>query len=201
MIKVNLLADRQAKDRMLIQQQLVMGAILILASFILCGFWFQAKNSQISDTNQKITEAKKALAKQKKIRAQVAAMEAREKQVKAMLKAIDELMVIKRGPTIYYDNLNQILPPEIWVTSLTDNSGAFLVNGYSFSNNAIAQFMKNMENSKHFSGVNLQTINKTKFGAETLKKFTINSRASLGKKPEQEKKKEGKTAPKPGGKN
>lgn len=200
MIKVNLLADRQAKDRVIIQQQLVMGAMLILASFILCGFWFQAKNSQISDTNQKITEAKKALAKQKKIREQVAEMEAREKQVKAMLKAIDELMVIKRGPTVYYDDLNQILPPEIWITSLTDNSGAFLVNGYSFSNNAIAQFMKNMENSKYFSGVNLQTINKTKFGAETLKKFTINSKASLGHKPIQEKKKEGKTARKPGGK-
>lgn len=200
MIKVNLLADRQAKDRMLIQQQLVMGVMVILASFILCGFWFQVKASQISDTNQKITEAKKALAKQKKIREQVAAMEAREKQVKAMLKAIDDLMAIKRGPTIYYDNLNKILPPEIWVTSLTDNSGAFLINGYSFSNNAIAQFMKNMENSEHFSGVNLQTINKTKFGAETLKRFTINSRASLGKKLEKEKKKESKTPLKPGGK-
>jgi len=200
MIKVNLLADRQAKDRMLIQSQLVMGVLVIVASFVLCAFWYQVKASQISDTNQKIAKAKKALAGQKKIRKKVAQMEAREKQVKAMLKAIDELMGIKRGPTVYYDNLNVILPPEIWVTSLTDNSGSFLVNGYSFSNNAIAQFMKNMEGSKYFSGVNLQTINKTKFGTETLKRFTINSSASLGKVAESGKKKEGKTAKKPGGK-
>lgn len=200
MIKVNLLADRQAKDRMIIQQQLVMGFILIMASVLLCGFWFQVKTNKISDTNQKITDAKIALAKQKKIRDQVMAMEKREKMIKAMLKAIDELMAIKRGPTIYYDNLNKILPPEIWVTTLVDNSGAFLVNGYSFSNNAIAQFMKNMENSEYFSGVNLQIINKTKFGAETLKMFKVNSRASFGKAVVKKKKKVDKAAPVSGGK-
>ncbi|HEB72375.1 MAG TPA: hypothetical protein ENI77_07110 [Nitrospirae bacterium] len=198
MIKVNLLADRQAKDRMIIQSQMVMGVIVILASFVLCAFWYQVKAGQISDTNQKIAQAKKALAGQKKIRKKVTEMEAKEKRIKAMLKAIDDLMAIKRGPTVYYDNLNTILPPEIWVTSLTDNSGSFLVNGYSFSNNAIAQFMKNMEGSDYFSGVNLQTINKTRFGKETLKKFTINSRASLGKKAEKAKKKEGNTGSKPG---
>lgn len=199
MIKVNLLADRQAKDRMIIQQQLVMGCALILVTFLLCGFWLQLKSSQISDTNAKISEAKVALAKQKKIRDQVAAMEKREKMVKAMLKAIDNLMAVKRGPTIYYDDLNQILPPEIWVTTLTDTRGAVVINGYSFSNNAIAQFMRNLENSDHFSEVNLHTINKAKFGAETLKKFKINTSASLGKKAVKEKKK-AKGAPKPGGK-
>ena len=91
------------------------------------------------------------------------------------------------------------MPPEIWVTSPTDNHGAVVIDGYSFSNNAIAQFMSNLENSDYFSGVNLHTINKAKFGAETLKKFKINTSASLGKKAVKEKKK-AKGALKPGGK-
>ncbi len=189
MIRINLLADRQAKDRLVIQQQLVLGVFVILAAFVLCGFWFQVKAVQISDTNKKIDQAKKDLEKQKTILKKVEKLEKTEKQVNAMLKAIESLMEVKRGPTIYFDNLNVILPPEIWMTSLQDNRGAIVIQGYSFSNNAIAQLMKNMEKSEHFVGVNLRGINKTKFGSETLKKFTINCMTTLGQKLAEERRK------------
>lgn len=199
MIKINLLADRQAKDRLIIQQQLVLGVIGIAATFVLCVFWLQLKSGQITDTNEKIAKAKIELKKQEKIRKQVSDMEKREKQVTAMLAAIANLMKVKQGPTIYFDNLNVILPPEIWMTTLTHNRGAVLIQGYSFSNNAIAQLMKNMEKSDYFTGVNLRTINKTKFGNETLKKFTINT-TTQRKTPKKDKKGEeaGKMPPKKG---
>jgi len=189
MIRINLLADRQAKDRMIIQQQLVLGVIILLATVALCGFWWQIKSAQISDTNKKIVSAKQELERQKKIRAEVAKMEAREKRVKAILAAIDSLKEIKRGPTIYFDNLNVILPPEIWLTEVRDSSGAISIKGYSFSNNAIAQLMRNLEKSEHFGLVELSEIQKTTFATETLKDFTVTCMTTLGQKLLEEKQK------------
>ena len=150
MIRINLLADRQAKDRLIIQQQAVLGIIILIATFAVCGLWWQVKASQISSTNQRIAQAKVELARQKQIRAAVEKMQKRRDRVKAILKAIDSLMEVKKGPTIYFDNLNVILPQEIWLTNLADRSGAISIQGYSFSNNAVAKFMKNMEKSSHF---------------------------------------------------
>ncbi len=189
MIRINLLADRQAKDRLIIQQQFIMGALVIVAAFVFCGFWWQVKSVQISNTNKKIVSAKQELDRQKKIRAEVSKMEARERRVKAILKAIDHLKKIKRGPTEYYDALNKLMPPEIWINSLADSSGSITLKGYSFSNNAIAQFMTNLEKSPHFGRVDLKEITKAKFGKETIKQFSIRTMTSRGLKLAEERKK------------
>jgi len=189
MIRINLLADRQAKDRLIIQQQFVMGALVIVAAFVLCGFWWQVKSVQISNTNKKIVTAKQELDRQKKIRAEVSKMEARERRVKAILKAIDRLKKVKHGPTEYYDALNKLMPPEIWINNLADSSGSITLKGYSFSNNAIAQFMTNLEKSPHFGRVDLKEITKARFGKETIKQFSIRTMTSRGLKMAEEKKK------------
>jgi Tfp pilus assembly protein PilN len=189
MIRINLLADRQAKDRLIIQQQIMLGFMVFIGALVLCAGWWQVKSSQIKSTNQQIVNAKQELEKQKKIRKQVAELQKREDKVKAILAAIDSLLKIKKGPTPYFDALNKMLPAEIWLTSLTDTSGKINLQGYAFSNPSIAQLMKRMEKSKHYTGVDLQEIVNSKFSGETLKRFKISSMTTLGKQLAEEKKK------------
>ena len=182
MIHINLLADRHAKERFLIQRQIVLGVGVLIGSIVLCGFWWQAKASQIDDTNQRIEQAKKELEEQKRIREDVKKMEAKEKQLAAVLKAIESLMEFKRGPAPYLDDLNVTLPGEIWFTSLSDVRGQLTVQGYSFSNTAVARLMKVIEESENFSNVELRELIRNKVGAETLMKFNIQFMTSLGVK-------------------
>jgi Tfp pilus assembly protein PilN len=182
MIRINLLADRHAKDRLFIQQQLVLGIAALAGSIILCGFWWSAKASQISDTNTRIEQAEKERDEQKRIIADVKKMEEKEKLLAAVLKAIDSLVELKRGPAPYLDDLNVILPSEIWFTSLSDVRGQLTLQGFSFSNTAVARLMKSLEVSENFSNVELRELVRSKVGAETLMKFNIQFMTSLGVK-------------------
>ncbi len=187
MIKINLLADRHAKEKIIIQQQVVVGLVTIVSSLVLCGFWWQAKASQIDDTNEKISGAKKELAVQKRVRNQVKDMEARERRLGVILKTIDFLVELKGGPTVYFDNLNVLLPPEIWLTKLSDIGGVISVEGYSFSNTAVAKLMRGMQSSEHFKRVELSGITSAKVKTETLKKFKVSSMTPIALKRAEEK--------------
>jgi len=189
MIKVNLLGDRHAKEKIIIQQQLVVGIFILLGTFVVLGMWWDAKSDEIQGTNLKIGEAKKELTNQKKVREKVKGMEAREHRLNAILKSIEMLVAEKHGPTPYFDNLNVILPPEIWLTTMSDNGGNIGVEGFAFSNTAVAKLMKNMERSKHFHRVELSEITTTKVKKETLKKFKVTSMTTMAVKKEAEKKK------------
>lgn len=188
MIRINLLADRHAKDRIVIQQQLFLGVVVLIGSIVLCGFWWQAKASQINDTNQKITQATKKRDAQKRIIEDVRKMEAKKTELDAVLKAIESLAEFKRGPAPYLDDLNVMLPSEIWFTSVSDVRGQLTLQGYSFANTAVARLMKSIELSKaedgsnNFSNVELRELVRTKVGSETLMKFNIQCMTSLGLK-------------------
>ncbi|MBI4829048.1 MAG: PilN domain-containing protein [Nitrospinae bacterium] len=191
MIKINLLADRQAKDRLVIQQQIIMALLAMAASVALCGFWWTVKASQISDTNGQITSAQEELERQKKIRAQVAVMQTRQDQVTAILAAIDKLTAVRRGPTMYLDTLNVLLPPEIWLTQLSDKNGVISLQGYAFSNNAVADLMRAMQQSDQFANIELGEIKKGSVGKgkEPINQFTLTGYTALGKKLADEKRK------------
>lgn len=191
MIKINLLADRQAKDRLVIQQQIIMAMLAVAASVALCGFWWTVKASQISDTNGQITSAQEELERQKKIRAQVAVMQTRQDQVTAILAAIDKLTAVRRGPTMYLDTLNVLLPPEIWLTQLSDKNGVISLQGYAFSNNAVADLMRAMQQSDQFANIELGEIKKGSVGKgkEPINQFTLTGYTALGKKLADEKRK------------
>ncbi|MGK7345335.1 MAG: PilN domain-containing protein [Candidatus Nitrospinota bacterium M3_3B_026] len=190
MIRINLLADRHAKDRLIIQQQVVAGIVIIIASIALCGFWWNMKRGDIAVVNTKIEQAKEELAKQKKIREQVKKMEARERRVKQILEAIEYLRMEKKGPVPYMDELNVLLPQEIWLTRVEDNNGSLTITGFSFSNTAVARLMKNMEKSGQFLNVELKEIRKAKVAKEDVKKFSVKSMSVIGKKLAEKKAKE-----------
>lgn len=182
MIRINLLADRHAKDRFAIQQQVVLGVAVLVGSILLCGFWWSAKASQIADTNQRIAQAEKERDEQKRIIADVKKMEDKEKLLVAVNSAIKSLEELKRGPAPYLDDFNVMLPGEIWFTSLTDVRGQLTLQGYSFSNTAVARLMKSIEESENFSNVELRELVRSRVGVETLMKFNIQCLTSLGAK-------------------
>lgn len=182
MIRINLLADRHAKDRLIIQRQIAAGAVIILASIVLCGFWWNMKRGDIAVVNSQIEKAKDELEKQKKIREQVKTMETRERRVKQILEAIDYLKMERKGPVPYMDELNVLLPQEIWLTRVQDNNGSLTMTGFSFSNTAVARLMKNMERSGQFLNVELQEIRKARVAKEDVKRFTVRSMSVIGKK-------------------
>ncbi|MDH5679666.1 MAG: PilN domain-containing protein [Nitrospinota bacterium] len=155
MIRINLLSDRQAKDRRLIQQQIQMGmvAAVIMAGF--CVMLYLSKSSELSKVTTEISEAEAEKKKLEGIKKRVQEMESRQNQVAAIMETINELKSIKAGPTPYLDLINTILPEQVWLTKLLDNMGSIKIEGYSFSPQAVAEFMTKLGNSGEFERVEL----------------------------------------------
>ncbi|MBF0171092.1 MAG: PilN domain-containing protein [Nitrospinae bacterium] len=182
MIRINLLADRHAKDRLLIQQQVVLGSMLIVGALVLGLLWYQALSAQIDQARSDIQMAEQELSKQDAIRAEVRRMEEEKDRLENIKKAIADLTAIKAGPTLALDNVNVLLPKEMWLTAVNDTSGSMTLSGFSFSNTAVAQFMKNLEESPEFTTVALKEITQATVGQETLQQFTVTCWTILGKK-------------------
>lgn len=189
MIRINLLADQHLKDRLIIQQEVLVGIGALLVSLFFCFFWYQANSSSIEETSQKINKTEAELKSQSKIRTQVKQMEEQERKVKAMVEAIKFLITMKHGPVVYLDHLNVSMPTEIWLTNISEVGGNLTIQGFSLSQPAVAQLMKNMNAIGQFHSVELKEIRRVKVGKESVKKFTLRSVTSMGQKLAEEKEK------------
>src|SRR3989338_4994547 len=158
MIKINLIFDRKAIEREKTKQQLLLGVILIFITIGISGFLWYSQNKNIENINDK---------------------EKKKKRLEEIVKAIGELKNTQKGPARILDNINIILPSEIWLISLSEGSGQMKMDGFSFSNPSIATFMENIKASRYFSDAELLEIQQTTIEGEKVKKFTLNITLNL----------------------
>ncbi|MDH5511299.1 MAG: PilN domain-containing protein [Nitrospinota bacterium] len=157
MIRINLLSDRQAKDRRIIQQQFQMGMFITLVATLLCVFYYAGRSNELSNIETEITEKKSEKAALIEITKKVEEMQNRQDTVAAIMDAIRDLKKIKAGPTPYLDSINILLPQQVWLSNLRDNMGSIKIEGFSFSPQAVSDFMTKLSKSGDFSGVDLKS--------------------------------------------
>jgi Tfp pilus assembly protein PilN len=188
MIKINLVAVYIPKDRLLIEKQLsVLTGLFIAAIVASLGFYLSVSAERKNLDRQLVvekTEIKRLAAVQKRIDE----FEKKKKRREEILEAIKKLQARRVGPYPFLDDLNVKLPPDIWLTSISERDLNITVSGYTFSSPAVADMMRSMEASEHFSKVELTEIQQVVVQKEEVKKFTVTAHWDIEK--EEEKKEE-----------
>ncbi|MBI4378858.1 MAG: PilN domain-containing protein [Nitrospinae bacterium] len=179
MIKINLIFDRKAIERGRVKQELILGLILVFVTVGVSGFLWYYQETLIDDVNKNIDDSKTKLNSLKAVINKINDREKKKKRLEEIIKAIGELKRVQRGPARVFDEINMILPPEIWLTSLSESGGQIRLDGYSFSNPGIATFMENIKSSRYFFDVELLEIQQTTLEGEKVKKFVLNSTLNL----------------------
>jgi len=165
MIRINLLPARAAKKKENIRQQVSI-AILSLVFVLMAWGWYQVRLiNKVAAAEEEIVSIKKEM---NAIKAQADELK-KFKQKKAVFEkkfnVIKSLREGKSGPVHLLDDLSRSIPGFLWLTSLVQNekekSGEMQIKGRAFSNEAIAQFMENLEKSPYFANVNLQVSQQT----------------------------------------
>jgi len=205
MIRINLLADRHAKDRRIIQQQVQLAMFLVAVAAALCVVWLGVKSTELSNVEANISKQQEEKKKLEGIKKKVEEMEARQKQVEAILKTINELKDIKTGPWPYLDKLNELIPEGVWLTDLDDRMGNIKLVGFAIANQELSRFMTQLTGSGEFTAVELKESVLTsiqlrsapgKSNAKDVHKFTINCMTLMSKKKEDKRKAEEEAAKK-----
>ena len=187
MIKVNLLspekkeASRGKKEAISLEEKRgnkfnvpVIIAAMALTLIILIFLYF----SQLSNYNEKIRILKDREAKKTQLENVLKTLENLER-IKARLdkkvKIINQLKNRQKIVVKMMDDMSSSIPDWVWLNNLSFSHGALTISGKALSNNLIADFIKNMQNTNHFSNVRINFFKREKQSGLDIFNFSIKS--------------------------
>ena len=156
MIRINLLPIRQTQKRQTVQQQLFIGGVLLILTITACIVWTMAISSQVDEKKAQIAEKNKELQQLKKIIGEVNEFTTKKKELEDKLKVIETLRKGKTGPVRALDDLATEIPNRVWLTDVIETNGSVTITGRAIDHEDVSAFMKSLQKSKYFSGINLQ---------------------------------------------
>jgi type IV pilus assembly protein PilN len=173
MIKINLLPVRAAKKKETAIQQIsvlcvstVLVAVVVFALYGLKLGQISSAKNDISAANIKINELKTKIGKLEELKKF-------KEQVKNKLDILAQLRKNKTGPAQRLATLSDITPDKLWLTAYNETNENVKLAGIAFSEDLIAQFMRSIQASDHFTGVELIVSEQREISGNKVKGFEL----------------------------
>jgi type IV pilus assembly protein PilN len=178
MIKINLLPVRAAKRRESIRQQFFIAIASVIFVIVCLYLVSQVQNREITRIQQDIRVTKQEIDQLKDIIAEVEELKKKKEELKEKNAVIRKLEAAKTGPVRVLEELGYAVPKTLWITSVDEKQGYMEIKGRATNNDAIADFLTNLEKSIYFKNVRLKetTAFVDKKQKMSLKKFVITTR-------------------------
>lgn len=173
MIRINLLPIRASKKKETIRQQLSIAVLCVVGVLVVgLGAYFMLLN-KIGSAKTEIQNSESEL---QSLKAKIGTMDNIKKlqdEVKKKLDVLNQLRRAKNGPAARFAALSDAVPEKVWLTRYSENGPLVQVSGMAVSEELIAVFMKNLEASGAFSGVELQVSEQTESAGTKNKRFDL----------------------------
>jgi type IV pilus assembly protein PilN len=155
MVTINLLPVKaELRLNAIIQHVVVFAAcvgIIVVGLGILQGTMKREKASienDIQTTQTQIAELKVKAEEIEKVKK-------RRVELEKKLQVINDLSIQKTGPVEVLDELSMLIPEKAWISSYTNTGDKVVLDGTAVDNTIIAEFMKRLQGSKHYTDVEL----------------------------------------------
>lgn len=174
MIRINLIPYRVARQQQQISQHLgnFIG-VIVLAGVLSMGAHMMA-SAQLDDLK---VEATQLTAKNQELKEKIGKIEhldALRVEVERKLEIIDQLQKGRFRSLMTLNEIAQVIPKNVWLTSIKDSSEEIGLEGLAESNKAVANFMRMLDRSPLFSNVKLNGISRVEVDGMAVRKFTLN---------------------------
>lgn len=161
MIRINLLPPEYEQAQAKREQQVLFGGAGAVIIVLLATVWmFQARRVQALEV--KIINAQAELSKFQAIVSQIEKIEQDKTRLTSKRDVIRNLNRSRLVYPVFFEDLLPIIPSDVWVTTiqLVEQSGAMKVtmNSQAQSNFALATWLTNLQQSRHFSSIDLSAI-------------------------------------------
>jgi len=173
MIKINLLPVRAArKKETAIQQISIFCFSIALVSFVVIALYglklgqISSAKDDISAANVKINELKTKIGKLEELKKF-------KEQVKKKLDVLTQLRKNKTGPAQRLATLSDITPEKLWLTAYAESNDNVKLAGVAYTEDLIAQFMRSVQASNDFTGVDLIVSEQKEISGTKLKSFEL----------------------------
>ncbi len=147
MIKINLLPTKKKPPKKVteLQQQLILGTLIL--GLVGIGMWFYWKtlNTRINNLTRDKAAAEAKIREQDIVLREVKTVEDERKKVAEKIGIIEQLKKNQGLLVHLLDDLSKALPQGVNVTALTENGGRINLEGTGFTNNDIVRFVDNLK--------------------------------------------------------
>jgi type IV pilus assembly protein PilN len=159
-------------------------SLLLMAAVVMC--LYLVKRVQVSSAENDITSANARIMELKKKIGKLEELKTLKDQVKKKLDVLVQLRKNKTGPAERLSTLSDITPEQLWLTGYTENGSDIRLSGIAYTEELIATFMRSLEASADYTGVELVVSEQLDSGGTKLKKFelTCKLKASVVPQPE-----------------
>jgi len=173
MIKINLLPHVSRKKASVNRRAQLAGLGSVVVVLVLLYVWW----SMVSASNElrvKIDQTQKELTRYEEVAKKVAQFEADKKRLQEKVTTIDRLIASQTGPVRLMDQISRQLPSEVWLTSLRETGGRILLQGYAFTDFAIAEYMTRLHRDAGlFTEVELSFTERAEVQKIPVKRFEL----------------------------
>ncbi|MGC1402056.1 MAG: PilN domain-containing protein [Thermodesulfobacteriota bacterium] len=174
MIRINLLAAhefRKEKDRYRLFNKIFWGYGVLIAAFLIA-YW------NLGTHMQTLKEEKMALVRQTQAAAplqkEIKGLKEKKEMAQTRLTLLQNLENDRHGPVRLMEILSSLLPvDQLWLISLKENGPEIRLEGISFSNETLSEFMKRLESSSLIKQVDLIQSTQSLYKDLKVKQFTL----------------------------
>jgi type IV pilus assembly protein PilN len=191
MIRINLLVERKQKKQKKVElppligeQKKGLGFLTLLAIvtgttilvMALVVFFLQSKvsdlKSEYGNNQGKIAEFKKKIEEVKKY-------EALNKAIQQKASLIENLKKNQSVPVRLLDDLSNLLPDGIWLSTVAYNNTQVTIEGIGFTNMDIVAFVENLKKSSTYTEVYLEETKQAKVDKTDVYNFKLNFKVRI----------------------
>ncbi len=174
MIKINLLPVRAAKKKETAVQQITIFCVSIVLALLVVGSLYAVKLGQISSTKNDITASNTKISELKVRIGKLEELKTLKEQVKKKLDVLSQLRKNKTGPAQRLATLSDITPEQLWLTTYSEVGDSVKISGIAYTEELIAQFMRSIQSSNDFTGVELVVSEQKEIVGTKVKGFELN---------------------------
>ncbi len=173
MIRINLLPYRAQRRQNQIIQHLVilLGLIAITASILF--FVDVYKTSELTALEDEFSSLKAQNDVLKKKIGKIRNLDKLRADVERKLALVDKLQEGRFHSLVTLNGLAEVIPENVWLTSIADTGESLAISGLGESNKAVANFMRALDQSPFFANVSLKTITRTQAGNVPIRQFSL----------------------------
>jgi len=173
MIKINLLPVRAAKKKETAVQQITIFCVSIALVLLVVGALYAVKLGQISSAKNDITASNNKITELKIRIGKLEELKTLKEQVKKKLDVLAQLRKNKKGPAQRLATLSDITPDQLWLTVYSETGESVKISGIAYTEELIAQFMRSIQSSNDFTGVELIVSEQKDFAGTKVKAFEL----------------------------
>jgi len=173
MIRINLISYRMARRQQQIGQHVTnFIGIIVLAAVLSLGAHTVAslELTNLKDETAQLTAQNKDM--KEKI-GKIEHLDALRAEVERKLKIVDRLQEGRFRSLMTLNEIAQRIPNNVWLISIKDNTADIGLEGLAESNQAVANFMRMLDQSPLFFNIKLQGISRVKVDGMPVRKFTL----------------------------